>query len=117
MGTILHAFLTSRDFQQMSMLRRGGCVCSLELYSYLAHDLPPRVVQDIELMSPEGCLILLMRISPALNPGSDIFLSDLKSAILERLIDKPSWNQLKPINTVDYLDGDVSIEDLLDSRR
>jgi len=76
----------------------------LEFYSYLAHGLPPRVFQDIELMSPEGCLLLLQRISPALNSGSDIFLSDLKSAILERLIDKPFWNQLKPINTVDYLD-------------
>jgi hypothetical protein len=55
-------------------------------------------------MSPEGCLLLVQRISPALNSGSDIFLSDLKSAIPERLIDKPFWNQLKPINTVDYLD-------------
>jgi hypothetical protein len=67
-------------------------------------------------VSPEDYLLLWQRISPALNSGSDIFLSDLKSAILERLIDKPSWSQLKPVNTVDYLDEDVSIENLLDSR-
>jgi hypothetical protein len=116
LGTILHTFLSSRGFTRRQCFAMEVAFARFHFTLTLPHDLPPRVVQDIEIMSPEEGLLLLQRISLSPNPESEIFLGDLKSAVLERLIDIPSWNQLKTVNTVDYLGGDISIENLLDSR-
>lgn len=116
MGTILHTFLSSRGFTRRQCFAVEVAFARWHLPLISPHNLPPRVLQDIELMSPEDFLLLLQRISLISDPSFDIFLSGLRSAILEKLIDGPSWSQLKYVNTVGYLGGDVSIEDLLESR-
>jgi hypothetical protein len=116
MGTVLHTFLSSRGFTRRQCFAVEVAFARWHRTLTSPHELPPRVVQDVELMSPQDCLLLLQRLSLAPNSGSNIFLGGLKAALLEKLVDVPSWNQLRTISTIGYLSGDVSVEELIESR-
>ncbi|RFU27099.1 hypothetical protein B7463_g9236, partial [Scytalidium lignicola] len=115
MGTLLHTFLSSRG------LKRSQCFTVERVFArwnsnLSPHEIPPRVVQDIEHLSPEDCLLLYQEVSFALISHNDAFLGGIKSTLTEKLIDVPTWNQLKHINTVGYLSGDIAVNELLKSR-
>ncbi|CAL3973371.1 unnamed protein product [Diplocarpon coronariae] len=115
-GTLLHTFLSCRG------LKRRECIAAEISFSRWNKSLlppqsiPPRLVQDVEILSPEECLQLLQRVSLAPGAVEDGLLCGIKAALMERLVDIPTWNQLKKINTVGYLSGDISVEQLLESR-
>ncbi|KAH8802484.1 glycosyl transferase [Xylogone sp. PMI_703] len=115
MSTMLHTFLSSRG------LKRSQCFAIETIFArwnnnLSPHEIPPRVIEDIELLSPEDCLLLYQEVSFSLETHSDALLRGIKSALTERLVDVPTWNQLRHDNTVGYLSGEVSIEELVQSR-
>jgi hypothetical protein len=115
-GTILHTFLSSRGFTRRHCFTLEVAFSRWNRTLIRPHQIPPRMIQDIELLSPEDCLLLLHQISLISIQDSDLLLKGLKSVLLERLIDTPTWNQLKIIDTIGYLSGDVTIGALLESR-
>jgi hypothetical protein len=72
------------------------------------------VVQDIDVLCPEERLLLLQHLS----------LTDVQSGLKEKicayirkkLVDTPSFAQLKELNTVNYLNGSITPEELVKSR-
>lgn len=116
MGTLVHTFLSCRGFTRRECFAAETLFAQWNHSLLSSHNVPPRVIQDIELLSPAECLHLLQRISLVPDEKDDTLLCGIKSAAMERLVDVPAWNQLKAVNTTAYLAGDVTIEDLLDSR-
>lgn len=115
LGTLLHVYLSLRG------LKRSQCFATETLFARWNSDLsprmlPPRVIQDIDLLSPEDCLLLYQEISILLESHSDHFLSCVRTSLTERLLDIPTWNQLRHDSTVRYLAGDLTVGELLDSR-
>ncbi|CZT05212.1 related to glycosyl transferase [Rhynchosporium agropyri] len=116
MGTLLHTFLSCRGLTRRECIAAETSFARWNKKLTSSHNIPPRLVQDVELLSPEECLHLLQRVSLAPNAKEDFILYGIKSAAMERLVDVPNWNQLKTVNTVGYLNGDISITELLESR-
>lgn len=115
-GTLLHTFLSSHGLSRRECFLAETAFHQWNKSLISPRNIPPRIVQDVGLLSTEECLQLLQRV--ALAPGSqeDALLGGIKAAALERLVDLPTWNQLKTINTVGFLKGEVSVEDLIESR-
>ena len=113
-GTVLHTFLSARGFT------RNVCFeaeTALDRWSKNVADdtsLPRRVVQDIDMLSPEERLLLLQHLS--LTNAADEVLETICAYVHQQLLAAPSITQLKELNTVGYLEGDVSSEMLVNSR-
>lgn len=113
-GTILHTFLSANG------ISRHACFEAETAFATWAQDLSPhtdlprRLAQDIDDLSPEERIILLQHLS--LTNSESHMLDSILSYIRTRLIVAPSLAQLKEINTVQYLEQSVSIEDLVESR-
>ncbi|KAL4897630.1 hypothetical protein BDV59DRAFT_47253 [Aspergillus ambiguus] len=113
-GTVLHTFLSAKGHSRHVCFEAEIALAQWAKDTADGTDLPRRLVQDIDLLSPEERLLLLQHLS----------LTDAKSDISERiceyirkqLIDAPSLAQLKELNTTSYLEGSVSDEDLITAR-
>lgn len=115
-GTILHTFLSSMAFNRAECLQ-AEIVLSMQTDG-LNEDfrLPPRVVQDLQQMTPSELMLLLRRISVA-DCGMFTDLSEKIQACCEhQLIAAPTAAQLRMLSTSDYLRGDISAESLVESR-
>lgn len=116
LGTILHTYLSAQGLNRRQCLAAEISFARWQEKPIQSHSLPPRVLQDVELLSPEECIQLLQRVSLADEAEKDPILCGVKSLVLERLIDAPTLNQLKTINTVGYLDGTATVDHLVQSR-
>lgn len=116
LSTLLHAYLSSRG------LTRRQCLCTEVSFARSnkkldeKHEIPTRLSRDIELLSPQECILLLQRIYFFSDEEKDPLLSGLKSAILERLVDIPASDELRVRTTVEYIQGTISKTELLQSR-
>jgi glycosyltransferase involved in cell wall biosynthesis len=113
-GTVLHTFLSAKGFS-----RHVCCEMEVALARWskdLAPNtqLPRRFVQDIDALSPEERLLLLQHLS--LTDSHSDLSKNICAYIRQQLVDAPSFAQLKELNTVGYLEGSTSPEELIRSR-
>ncbi|KAJ5922453.1 hypothetical protein N7516_010156 [Penicillium verrucosum] len=113
-GTILHTFLSAKGFP------RHVCFEAEATFATWSQDvshntgLPRRLIQDIDVLSPEERLLLLQHLS--LTDSHSDLSEAICTYIRKQLVDAPSFSQLKVLNTVGYLEKSTSAEDLIKSR-
>jgi hypothetical protein len=112
-GTLLHTFLACRGFTRRQCFVVEFALARWRGTSVAPHDISQRAAQDLSLLSPEECISLVQRISLAPDAISDRLTSRIRSAAMEQLIDIPSVNQLRAINSANYLEDSISVEDLV----
>ncbi|CAI7678761.1 unnamed protein product [Penicillium pancosmium] len=113
-GTILHTFLSAKGFSRHVCFETEVAMASWSQDLVPNTDLPRRMTQDIDVLSPEERLLLLQHLS--LTDSQSDLSETICSYIRKQLLDTPSFAQLKELNTVGYLDGSVSAEELIQSR-
>jgi hypothetical protein len=116
LGTILHTFLSSRGLSRRQCLAAEISFARWKRNLIQPHNIPPRIEQDIDLLSPEDCIQLLQRVSLVSDAEKDSLLCSIRSSIMDRLVDVPTLEQLRTVNTTGYLDESVSIEEIVESR-
>lgn len=114
-GTLLHTYLSARG------LTRRQCLSAEIAFSRWnktlnEFNLSPRIAQDIDLLTPEESLQLLQRLSRAPESERDPLILGLNAAIHDKLVALPVRNQLKANNTIGFLSGDVSAEEMIKTR-
>ena len=113
-GTVLHTFLSAKGYPRHICFEAETALARWS--KDLADDieLPRRVVQDINMLSPEEQLLLLQHLS--LTDATDDVSATICAYIRRQLIDAPSHAQLKELNTVGYIEGSISPETLVKTR-
>lgn len=113
-GTVLHTFLSAKGFT------RDICFEMETALAIWSNDLAPnsrlprRIVQDIDALSPEERLLTLQHLS--LAECESTLSNNICSYIRKQLIDGPSFDQLKDLNTIGYLGNSINSEDLVKNR-
>jgi len=115
-GSILHTFLSSRGYTRHQCFAAEVIFARWQKSTPPTSNIPPRVEQDLEGLTPGECMRLLQRVSFALNEEHDSILEGVKAGLLDRLLVVPTLAQLKTINTVAYLDERITVEELIHSR-
>ena len=125
-GTILHAFMSSRSctrpqcFEaELELARSTGtaaAAAAAAAASTKGDGLPSRVVQDLEMLSPAEILRFMRHIASSHAPENPAFVSRLRVFCENRLLDMPSLERLRRQNTVVFLRGEVSVEELIGDR-
>ncbi|KAH0537525.1 hypothetical protein FGG08_005700 [Glutinoglossum americanum] len=115
-GTILHSFMSSRNctrsqcfMAEIALAKQTGCLTE-------TFELAPRLLQDIEMLSPEEILVFLQHLSLSKCEESSNILAMLRSCCEYQLMEVPSLAQLKALSTTAYIRGEISAEDLVASR-
>ncbi|KAK2781195.1 hypothetical protein FQN53_000739 [Emmonsiellopsis sp. PD_33] len=113
-GTVLHTFLSSKA------VPRHVCFEIETAFSRWSNDLvqpagiPRRLVQDLKSLTPEEKLLLLQHLT--FTDSTQALLGRLRDCLTNELLDTPSLEQLKELNTVGYLSGRVPAEAIVQSR-
>jgi hypothetical protein len=113
-GTILHTYLSSKNFDRFKCFEAEYALSErLEEIDGLS-PLPSRMLQDLEMLTPNETLTFLQTMAIATESG-DLILK-VRERCEHELIDVASSAQLKSLNTIKYLRGDISVDDLVAAR-
>ncbi|TVY94223.1 hypothetical protein LAWI1_G000823 [Lachnellula willkommii] len=112
LSVLLHAFLSSEGLTRDQCLAAEISFGRWQDTLVSPHDLPPRVMQDISMLTPDESILLSQRLSLAPESNHEEILRRIRSAISEALIDAPTLSQLKALNTTGYISGDINAEEL-----
>jgi hypothetical protein len=116
MGTILHTFLSSRGFSriecflaELAMSEQNGSLSE-------KWQLPPRIVHDVEHLSPTETILFLRRMVLLRREDDSEFWTRVSSCCDYQLMEVPTLAQLRTLNSTAYLRGEISANDLVKSR-
>ncbi|KAH9206430.1 glycosyl transferase [Leptodontidium sp. 2 PMI_412] len=115
-ATILHTFLSSRGCSraecfvaELEMANEQGSLSSI-------WQLPPRIVYDVEQLSPEETILFLRRLILARCEDDNSFLARLRECCEYQLMEIPTLAQLRKLSSTVYLSGHISPADLVTAR-
>ena len=113
-GTILHTYMSSRRCARLNCFEAEDALAKTLGEINDLTPLPARMLQDIELLTPLETLIFLQGIAIAGN--NNALLWRIRKRCEYELIDVSSSAQLKYLNTVSYLRGDITVDELITKR-
>ena len=113
-GTILHTYMSSKRCMRASCFEAEYRLAESLNQIGEGSPLSPRMLQDIEMLTPTETLIFLQGI--AIAGTSNPLLTKIRQRCEYQLVDVSSAAQLKSLNTIAYLRGEISVEDLVAKR-
>jgi hypothetical protein len=115
-GTLLHTFLSSRGcsrtecfMAELAMSEQSGSLSE-------TWQLPPRIVHDLEQLSPEETILFLRRLVLFRCEDNSSFLAKIHAYCDYQLVEVPTLTQLRDLTSISYLGGDISSRDLVAAR-
>ena len=115
-GTVLHTILSSHSFQRDLCFSAENALTRFRNDDYSMNSLPPRLLQDVDLLTPTDMLLFLQHAMLCQLGKEDQLVNAICAAFKEKLIDDPSFKQMKSLGNVDYICGKVSDTDLVAAR-
>jgi hypothetical protein len=115
-GTILHTFLSSRGCPRHECFQMEVIFSEWSRSLVQPHGLPPRILNDIALLSPAELLKFLQHLSLSPISGDAHLIHLIEAACQAHLLDSTDFTQLKETSTTGYLSGRASANELVHSR-
>jgi hypothetical protein len=115
-GTILHTFLSRRRFSRYHCLMAEIALSDARDTLSPKWDLPPRLVHDIEDISPAEALLWMQRLALSTCKESSALVSKVRACCEYQLLEVPALSQLRAMASTGYLSGEVSAKQLVDGR-
>lgn len=115
-STILHAYLSSRGLSRYHCFLTEWDFNKAGTGHGPVQKMPDRMRQDMALLTPTDLLSFIQRFKFSRWDEDCPLLSVIRSGCQELLIDVPSFEQLKELGNVKYLDNSISTEDLIGAR-
>ncbi|GFF46513.1 hypothetical protein IFM46972_08059 [Aspergillus udagawae] len=115
-GTILHTFLSRRRFSRYECLKAEVALAAARNTLSPKWDLPPRLVNDIEDLSPAEALLWMQRLTLSTCKESSTLVAKVRSCCEYQLLEVPTLGQLRAMTSTGYLSGEVSAKQLVEGR-
>lgn len=115
-STLLHTFMSCRGWTRSQCFMTE--IALAEQTDTLNVDwlIPSRLVQDIEQLTPTEAMLFVRRLALSSNPECPVLSDRVRSYCEHQLIEVPTIAQLRALNATAYLRGDITAEDLINSR-
>ncbi|KAL3492287.1 hypothetical protein BJX62DRAFT_250706 [Aspergillus germanicus] len=115
-GTILHTFLSSRGFDRFQCLLAETLLADANKRSCPKWGVSPRLVRDIEELTPAEMLRWLRRLDQSMCAESSVLAAQVRAVCEYHILGAPSLSQLRRMSSVEYLRGKVTPEELVRGR-
>jgi hypothetical protein len=115
-GALIHTFLSSRGCPRHECFQME--IIFSEWSKSLVHPqgLPPRILNDIALLSPAELLKFLQNLNLSPVTGDPLLINLIETACQTQLLDSTDFTQLKETSTTGYLSGRASVNELIQAR-
>ncbi|EFX04881.1 glycosyl group 1 family protein [Grosmannia clavigera kw1407] len=113
-GAILHTYLSSRQITRTECFMVEQLMADRNGQLKMPWKLAPRLVQDLETLSPQEALLFMKRL--ALSRESSALLALIRPCLEAQLVDAPSLTQLRVLCSTGYLSGHVTAEEMIAAR-
>lgn len=110
-GVILHTFLSSRGCPRHECFQAEIAFSDWKRSLVNPSGLPPRLLQDISLLSPVELLKFIQSLSLCPATGDLSLIHKIYDACKSQLLDATDFVQMKDITTIGYLSGRASPQD------
>ncbi|KAL3476615.1 hypothetical protein BJX99DRAFT_258167 [Aspergillus californicus] len=115
-GTILHTFMSSRGFSRYQCFMAEVALAAANGTLSEKWQLPPRIVSDIEQLTPTEAMLWMRRLSLTLCQECADLTAKVRACCEHYLMDVPTLSQLRALSSSEYLSGKISAEDLVAAR-
>lgn len=115
-GILLHTHLSKSSFTRYQCFLLEYGLSEHRSESSSLKRLPPRLQQDVNLLSTSDLLLYLQHLQYSEWDESCPLLSAIRSECEELLIDVPTYRQLKKLSNMDYISGTTTDEQLVYAR-
>ena len=115
-STVLHTYLSSRGLSRYDCLLTEFDFNRAGSGHYPLQRLPDRMRQDLDLLSPTDLLLFIQKFKFSRWNEDCPLLRTIMAASQELLLDVPTFEQMKRLGNVDYLEGSIEAHDLIDAR-
>ncbi|KAH2311335.1 hypothetical protein LV164_000399 [Aspergillus fumigatus] len=115
-GTILHTFLSRRNFSRYECFKAEIALADARNTLSPKWDLPPRLVNDIEDLSPAEALLWMQRLTLSTCKESSALVAKVRTCCEYQLLEVPTLSQLRAMASTGYLSGKVSAKQLVEGR-
>lgn len=115
-GAILHTFLSRRKFSRYECFKAEIALADARNTLSPKWDLPPRLVNDIEDLSPAEALLWMQRLTLSTCKESSALVSKVRTCCEYQLLEVPTLSQLRAMASTGYLSGELSAKQLVDGR-
>jgi hypothetical protein len=116
LSTILHTYLSSRGVSRYQCFLTELDFNKPGVGHGPMQKLPDRMRQDLALLSPTELLLFVQQFRFSKWDEGCPLLSAIKGSCYELLVDVPSFQQLKYLGNVKYMDDSISTVDLITAR-
>jgi hypothetical protein len=115
-AVLLHTHLSRLGFSRSQCFLAEYGLTEFELGSFTFEQLPPRLCQDLDILSSSDLLLYLQHIRYSEWDEDSSLLSAIRERCEELLIDVPTYHQFKKLSNVDYISGTVTDEQLVSAK-
>ncbi|PYI09575.1 glycosyl transferase [Aspergillus sclerotiicarbonarius CBS 121057] len=115
-GTILHTYLANRGFSRSQCFLAEMALAAENQTLSQTWDLPQRMVDDVEQLTPAETLAWLRRLALSSRDDPLKMSAKLRACGEYQVLEAPSLAQLRDLNSSAYLDEQVSPAELVASR-
>jgi len=115
-STILHTFLSCRGFTRVECFMAELAMSEQNDSLSETWQLPQRIAHDIEHLSPTETILFLRRLILSGRDDGSVFWARIRAYCEYQLMEVPTLAQLRALNSIAYLRGEVSAETLITSR-
>jgi hypothetical protein len=115
-AVLLHTHLSRLGFSRYHCFLAEYGLTEFELSSFSFEQLPPRLCQDLDLLSSSDLLLYLQHIQYSEWDEDSSLLSAIREHCKELLIDVPTYHQFKKLSNVDYISGTITDEELVSAK-
>lgn len=115
-GTVLHTYMSGRGYTRAQCFMAEVALSEKVDRVSETWKLPSRVVQDVEQLTPTEAMLLLQRLVMSKCDECSDFSAKIRACCEYQLMEIPSLAQLRALNSTAYLRGEVSAEEVIDSR-
>lgn len=113
---LFHTFLSSRGCSRLECFQMEVTFADWSRTTIQPHGLPPRLFNDIALLSPAELLKFLQHLNFSPVTEDPQLIHIVSTACRYQLLDLTDFTQLKETSTSGYLSGRVAIDELIYSR-
>ncbi|KAJ5949879.1 hypothetical protein N7454_001463 [Penicillium verhagenii] len=116
-GAILHTYMSSRGYSrfQCFMAEIALATANGDLSTKWT-SLSPRIISDIQQLTPTEALLWLRRLSTTLSKECAHLTANVRSCTEHQLIKVPTLGQIRALGSSEYLSGRSTADDVVNAR-
>ncbi|KAL6708799.1 hypothetical protein ACN47E_002206 [Coniothyrium glycines] len=115
-AVLLHTYMSQLGFSRYQCFLAEAALHQFDPRDGKVNDLPPRLDQDLDLLSTSDLLLLTQHIQQSEWSEDCVLLAAIQQHCVSLLIDVPTYQHFKKLSNIDYISGSIEEYELVSAK-